>query len=126
LALVLAGCQPEAESAACPLHGQARMTDLRLYFGRAIPGGGMVDDAAWKGFAARVLTPAFPGGFTVTGAMGQWRDPQTGEVVREPSFVRGRAGEVKSDAVEAVMAAYRTQFHQVSVGRLTTLVCAAF
>jgi hypothetical protein len=126
LGMALAGCQAGASGVDCPLAGQSRMVELKLYFGRDIPGGGLVDDFAWRSFAANVLTPAFPEGFTVFGAMGQWRDPKTGTVVREPSFVVERIGVVDSAAIERVMAAYRTQFRQVSVGRLTTTVCAAF
>ncbi len=126
LGLALAGCQAAESGVACPLAGQSRMVDLKLYFGRDIPGGGLVDDAAWKRFAAGVLTPAFPEGFTTFDAMGQWRDPQKGRVVREPSFVVERVGVVNGAAVEAAMVAYRTQFHQVSVGRVTMEVCAGF
>ena len=126
LGLALAGCQAGLAGQACPLAGQSPMAQLKLYFGRDIPGGGLVDDAAWKSFAAGVLTPAFPEGFTVFEATGQWRDPQTGTVVREPSFVVERVGVVNGAAIERVMAAYRAQFHQISVGRLTTGVCAAF
>ncbi len=126
LVLALGGCQAGAAGPACTLPGQTPMVQLKLYFGREIPGGGMVTDADWKAFAAGVLTPAFPEGFTVFEALGQWRDPQTGAVVRERSLVVERVGEVNSAAIERVMAAYRTQFHQVSVGRLTMAACAAF
>src|SRR5262249_4797549 len=34
----------------------------RLYFGRAIPGGGSVSDAAWTKFLEEVVTPRFPEG----------------------------------------------------------------
>ncbi len=124
--LALTGCQAGPVGPVCPLPGQSPMVQLKLYFGRDIPGGGLVSDADWKGFAAGVLTSAFPEGFTVFEALGQWRDPQTGVVVREPSFVVERVGAVNGAAIEGVMAAYRTQFHQVSVGRLTMGACAAF
>jgi len=100
--------------------------ELKLYFGRDIPGGGFVDDAAWRAFAGRVLTPAFPEGFTVYEGLGQWQNPQDGTVTRERSFVLERTGVVNVAAVEAAMAAYRTAFKQVSVGRMTAPVCAGF
>jgi hypothetical protein len=102
------------------------MVELKLYFGRDIPGGGVVNDAEWRRFAADVLTPAFPEGFTVFDATGQWRNPQSGDVVREPSYVVERLGPVDGAAVEGAMAAYRAQFHQVAVGRVTMEVCAGF
>jgi hypothetical protein len=102
------------------------MTELKLYFGRDIPGGGFVDDAAWRAFAGRVLTPAFPEGFTVYEGLGQWLNPTDGTVTRERSFVLERTGVVNVARVEAAMAAYRTQFRQVSVGRMTAPVCAGF
>jgi hypothetical protein len=110
----------------CPLPGEVPMTDLRLYFGRDIPGGGFVDDAAWKAFAAHVLTPAFPEGFTVWEGFGQWQHPQDGTIKRERSFVLERVGRIDVPAVERVMAAYRKQFKQISVGRMTGQVCGAF
>jgi len=119
-----AGADPAVQ--ACPLPGERAMTNLRLYFGRDIPGGGYVDDAAWKGFAAQVLTPAFPEGFTVWEGLGQWRHPQDGSIKRERSFVLERVGKIDVAGVERVMAAYRTQFKQIAVGRMTEQVCGAF
>jgi len=102
------------------------MTELKLFFGRDIPGGGFVDDATWRAFSDRVLTPAFPEGFTVYEGLGQWFNPQIRMVKRERSFVVDRVGALNAAAVEAVMQAYRTEFKQVSVGRLTTEACAGF
>jgi hypothetical protein len=130
--VALAGCPVVGTSWAalpaktCPLPGEVPMTDLRLYFGRDIPGGGFVVDAAWKSFAARVLTPAFPEGFTVWEGLGQWRYPHDGTIKRERSFVLERVGQIDEPAVERVMLAYRTQFKQISVGQMTEQVCGAF
>jgi hypothetical protein len=126
LGLALAGCAAGPSGSSCPLPGQTRMTELKLYFGRDIPGGGFVDDTAWRAFSERVLTPAFPEGFTVTEGLGQWMNPHNGMIKRERSFVVDRVGVVNVASVEAAMAAYRTQFKQVSVGRLTTEACAGF
>ncbi len=117
----LAACQ-----AACPLPGQRPMTRLDLYFGRDIPGGGMVDEAAWRDFAARVLTPAFPDGLTVVQAHGQWRDPARGRITGEPSFVVTVLGAAPAARAAAVAQAYKSRFHQQSVGIVTQPACAAF
>lgn len=126
LGVVLAGCQPGPGREACPLPGQTRVVSLKLYFGRDIPGGGFVDDAAWTDFAARILTPSFPDGFTVLEATGQWRNPVDGQVSREKSIVVEVVGPVSPPNVAAVVAAYRTRFKQVSVGQVSEDACAAF
>ena len=102
------------------------MAELVLYFGQDIPGGGQVDAPAWADFAGRVLTPAFPDGFTEYDASGQWRDAATGRLVRERTRVVQVFGTAPADQVTGVIAAYRAQFHQVSVGVVSREACAAF
>jgi hypothetical protein len=99
---------------------------LKLYFGRDIPGGGVVTDDAWSSFAASVLTPAFPDGFTAYEATGQWRNPKDGRIAHEKTYVVEMVGIVPSDRIATVIQAYRTTFHQISVGEVTQPVCAAF
>jgi hypothetical protein len=72
MGLLLASCAPCRESQL-----------VQLYFGRAIPGGGEVDETAWTSFVAAELGPRFPDGFTVLDATGQWRAPETGAITRE-------------------------------------------
>ncbi len=119
--LLLGACAP-----GCLLPRQQRMVQVRLFFGRDIPGGGMVDDAAWADFAARVLTPTFPDGFTVVEGLGQWRNPADGQITREKSFVVEVDGAISAARVDQVSAAYRKEFHQISVGVASTEICAAF
>jgi len=113
--------------AACPA-GQSAMLTVRLYFGQDA-NGKQVPAAAWRDFLARSVTPRFPDGFTVFEATGQWRDPRTRVVQREPSKVieiaapdtgalRGRVEEVRKD--------YMARFHQQSVGLLTLPGCGTF
>jgi hypothetical protein len=123
---LLAACQAAAPAGVCPLPGQARAVNLKMYFGRDVPGGGFVNDADWAGFAAKILTSAFPDGFTVYQALGQWRDPGSGAVVREQSFVVESVGAVSAGKVDAVVQAYRRAFRQVSVGLVSAEVCAVF
>lgn len=125
-ALLTAGCQAAVQQAVCPLPGQARMISIKLYFGRDIQGGGFVDDAQWAGFAAQMLTPAFPDGFTEYAAVGQWRDPRDGRIVREKSFVVESVGTVVPAKLDAVVRAYRAEFKQQAVGMVTEGVCAVF
>jgi hypothetical protein len=124
LCLAAAGCAPGARQV-CPLPGQSPAYAVRLYFGRDIRGGGTVSDADWAGFAAQVLTPAFPEGFSVYHAEGQWRAAD-GTVTREPSLVVERVGTIDPGKIALVIEAYRTRFRQEAVGVVSTPVCAAF
>jgi hypothetical protein len=121
-ALALAGCTPP--TLPCGRLEGAPMLEYQLFFGR-----GSVTDQAWADFAAGVVTPHLPDGFTVIDADGQWMDPTTHRISRErtkvivaatPDTVAGAA------AIAAVKDAYRTQFHQQSVGTIVQPVCGAF
>jgi hypothetical protein len=78
---------------------------------------------------ASEVTPRFPDGLTVVHATGQWRDTGTGRIVREPSklltvVLNDRVGdEVK---IDAIVAAYKRQFHQQAVGVVIRPACVAF
>ena len=124
-ALLLLACtvSAAAQDCAAPLKPMLR---AELYFGRGISQRG-VSDVQWARFAAEVLTAQFPGGLTVLEGRGQWRD--AGRIIRERSTVviavlpegpRGR------ERIAAAADAYKTRFHQKSVGIVTQTVCAAF
>jgi hypothetical protein len=100
-----------------------------LLFGRDIGGRLGVSEAAWAHFVAREITPRFPDGLTVTDAAGQWRDPATGAIEHEPSkrveiVLPGNAEDER--LLEAVVTAYKRQFHQRSVGIIVRSACVAF
>jgi hypothetical protein len=135
----LAGCvsqptppapsQQAAPPYACLLQSEQRMLVAELFFGRNISGRGALTEAEWAGFAARTITPNFPDGFTVFDGEGQWQNPQTGRIGRERSKILLVA--VKRDPdlarrLSAVVDAYKTEFHQQSVGVITRDSCAAF
>jgi hypothetical protein len=68
-------------------------------------------------------------GFTVYEALGQWRDPRTRIIGREPSrVVEIDAPDTRDlrDRIAAVRAEYKTRFHQQSVGLLTLPACGTF
>ena len=53
---------------------------------------------------------------------GQWRNPQTGRIVGAPTKILLVAAKREGDLarrLSAVIEAYKTQFHQVSVGIIT-------
>ena len=117
-----------ASVAACPLPSEQRMVEAQLFFGRDVADATLVSDAQWSGFTAEVIAVAFPDGFTITDGDGAWRDPKSGKVVRERSkilLVAAKPAGLKAK-LETVIAAYKTRFHQQSVGIITREVCAAF
>jgi hypothetical protein len=118
MGLLLASCAPCRESQL-----------VQLYFGRAIPGGGEVDETAWTSFVAAELGPRFPDGFTVLDATGQWRAPETGAITRERTKLVEIAAPASAETarrIDAVRNAYRTRFAQRSVGLVTAPACADF
>jgi hypothetical protein len=126
-----AACAPAASDgyASCLLPSQKPMVTAELFFGRDIPGRQSLTAAEWSEFAARILTKEFPDGFTSFDGEGQWRDPQTGAIVHEPSKIVIVAVDPAPDVkarLRAVMSAYRHQFKQKSVGLVTAPGCGAF
>jgi len=113
-----------------PCHGalQARQV-AELMFGRDIGSRLGVSEPAWVGFVAREITPRFPDGLTITDAIGQWRNRASGAIVREPSkhveiVLPGHADD--EARLEAIVASYKRQFHQQSVGLILRDACVSF
>jgi hypothetical protein len=134
LALALAACAPTAASSPpqpylCLLPMEQRMLVAELFFGRESAGRGAVGDHEWADFAARVITPSFPDGFTVFDGEGQWRNPATGRIARERTKVLLVAARREPDLpsrLTAVIDAYKARFDQHSVGVITRDACAGF
>lgn len=133
LAVALAGCRQAAPAVApapsgsC-LTGQAPMIRDALTFGLSIPGGGMVSDSAWDGFLAELVTPAFPSGFTVLAANGQWREA-SGLVAREPSrvIIAIHPASAEADAsLERIKGEYLRRFRQEAVMWERSSACVGF
>ncbi|WP_162240526.1 DUF3574 domain-containing protein [Bradyrhizobium viridifuturi] len=100
-----------------------------LMFGRQIAGRGRVSEAQWSDFLKREVTPRFPDGLTLLRASGQWRDPDTGRIAREQSFVvRIIAAETPETLarLKEIGSAYKQRFHQQSVGLTLSTTCASF
>jgi hypothetical protein len=132
LLTMLAGCAVPSEplpAERCLLPRQQRMIVSELFFGRAIRGRAPLTASEWALFAAQAITPNFPGGFTVFDGEGQWCNPRTGEITHEPTkilLVAETAAPGLARRLAAVIEAYEQQFHQQSVGIITTEACAAF
>jgi len=130
---VLAGCAelPGTSAApyACLLPAEQQMLVAELFFGRGIKGRQPLTDAEWAEFTAQTITPNFPDGFTVFDGEGQWRNPQTGQIAGDRTKILLVAAKREPDLarrLSAVIDAYKTQFHQQSVGIITRDSCAAF
>ena len=105
------------------------MLVAELFFGRNIKGREPLTDAEWAEFAAHVITPNFPDGFTVFDGEGQWRNPQTGRIAGSRTKILLVAAKREPDLarrLSVVINAYRTRFHHQSVGIITRDACAAF
>jgi len=93
-----------------------------LYFGRSIPGGGMVSDEQWEQFLAETVTPRFPDGFTILKGIGQYRE-KSGKIISEPSqvlvfFYSTKTKKESRAKIEEIRTAYVKKFNQESVLRL--------
>jgi hypothetical protein len=100
-----------------------------LLFGRDVGRRLAVSESAWSRFVARELTPRFPDGLTVIDAIGQWRDPASGQIVHEPAkkveIVMPGNGD-DQERLAAAVKTYKKEFHQRSVGVIVRPACVAF
>ena len=100
----------------------------RLYFGRSIPGGGVVSDADWDKFLSEVITPRFPAGLSVWRAQGQWRDKNS-IIQREESFILDLLhpdDATSEQSVRDIMTDYKVRFRQEAVLRVRDSVGVQF
>ncbi len=77
---------------------------------------------------AERITPRFPGGFTVSDVLDQWRTPQ-GEVRRIPTkllVILHPPTHEAEQAIEAIRNEYRNAFGLASVLRTTTPALVSF
>ncbi len=100
-----------------------------LMFGRDIGSRVGVSESAWAQFVAREMTPRFPDGLTITDAIGQWRDRDSGRIIREPSkhveiVLPGHDDD--EERLDAIVGAYKRQFRQQAVGVIVRSACVSF
>lgn len=128
IVLSMTGNKSRAESPPCHSPQQPKQV-AELLFGRDSGGRLRVSAAAWARFLAHEITPRFPDGLTVTDALGQWRDPARGTIVRELSkrVEIVLPGHAEDEArLDAVVAAYEREFHQRSVVVIVRTACVSF
>lgn len=118
--------QAQAQTQTCR-PPQQPMQEVELTFGRNIGARLGVTERRWSRFLAREITPRFPDGLTVLDAAGQWRDLKRQTLVREPSkIVRIITTADAQPRIDAIVSAYKAQFHQDSVVVLVRPACAGF
>ncbi len=118
-----------ADPVSCDFPNQKPMLWVELFMGLNVPHRGPVTPKEWDRFLRQVVTPRFPDGFTVYDSYGQWLNSNTKAIVREKSKTIAIAVSDDAEAqahIAEVADAYRAQFHQLSVGVVTSHVCAAF
>lgn len=127
LAGLLTGCASLPPLICSP--GQEAMLTAELLFGRKIGERLGVSGAAFRRFVDAEVTPRFPSGLTILDASGQYRDTASGTLIREPSKLllivlkdeaEGRA------RLAAIAEAYKSRFHQQSVGTILRPACVSF
>jgi hypothetical protein len=102
---------------------------VELMFGGVVADGMAVTDDEWTGFVDREITPRFPDGLTMFRAAGQWREPSTDRIVREPSWVvlivlPGKPADLAR--VNEIAQAYKLRFKQRSVAVILRPACVSF
>jgi hypothetical protein len=123
LAAAVGGCAPTCRA---PL--QAAST-IELLFGRNIPTGGEVSEAAWTRFADEVVTPRFPDGYSVLDVAGRYRHRDGNTTITEPSKLVVVVASNPAPALaraDAIAAEYKRRFAQESVLTIVTPGCAGF
>ncbi len=118
----------QAQPAECSAGFKAQQV-AQLLFGRNVGDRLGVSEARFQRFVAREVTPRFPDGLTILEAQGEWRDGGRGTIVHEPSKVieivlPGKQDDI--DALREIAAAYKSTFHQQSVGIVVRSACVSF
>jgi Protein of unknown function (DUF3574) len=118
--LAISGCTTQT----CNRLGGTPMVEYQLFFGRS-----NVSDQSWAKFAAQVITPNLPAGFTELDADGQWMHPDTHENSRQRSklvIVAVPDTPSTESAIAKIKDQYRQWFAQLVVGTVVHPVCADF
>ena len=120
--LLLVGCS-SLQHGGCAPGEQAAVSEF-LYFGTDMPSG-IVSSDEWAKFLSATVTPRFPAGLTVWQASGQWQSSD-GKPTREVSYVLSiiHPSDAQAEtAVQAIVAEYKTRFHQDAVLRVKAHAC---
>ena len=114
--------QPGGRGELKALSIEKKFVRTELYFGRNKPGGGTVNEAEWQAFVDEIVTPRFPEGLTILGAVGQWRG-KDGSIAREETKVLvllyyRKVRRAVNTKIEEIRSEYKRRFQQESVMRI--------
>jgi hypothetical protein len=120
--LSLAGCEVQsARREPTAAATQSAFHKTELYFGTSKPDGTSVTAAEWQKFLDEEITPRFKDGLTVVDAYGQYLNA-AGKLAKEGSklviFIH-KPGTACDAYFEAIINAYKKQFQQESVLRVS-------
>jgi hypothetical protein len=105
------------------------MMQTDLYFGQAIPSGGVITEAEWKAFTEMHIARIFTNGSTVFKTTGTWYDPVQKKLITEPGYVvtyiYKRSAQM-SEKIDSLRQHYITAFQQQAVLRVDKKVRAGF
>ena len=117
-----------ADGVTCIAGGQETLV-VDLMFGRNIGNRVGVSERAFRAFVDREVTSRFPDGFTLLDTIGQYRQPGSRTIVKEPGKQLTIAlGDEQRDIprVREVVEAYKARFRQQSVAVIAQRSCVAF
>ncbi len=121
-AVVAAGLLAVASQGGKPAATGPAWTRSEIFFGRNVPGGGLVSEAQFNEFLKDTVTRFFPLGMTVYDAYGQMKDP-AGAIVRQDTRVVllvHPAGGPEEKALQEIITVYRSRFGKPQVMALQT------
>jgi hypothetical protein len=128
--VALAAASPGSHAQTLTCYGTQRPKQVaELLFGRDVGNRLGVSETAWSRFVAHEMTPRFPDGLIVTDAVGQWHDTIHGTIMGEPSKrveIVLPGGDDDEARLDAIVKAYKDEFHQQSVGVIVRPACVAF
>jgi Protein of unknown function (DUF3574) len=128
IAMLVSGAGPAgAQDVACS-EPQRPMQQIELMFGRNIGGRAGVSETAWSHFLSREVAPRFPDGLSVLDTAGWWQHHKHGVADERGKLVIIVAANETTirDKIASIVAIYKRQFRQRSVGVISHPVCAAF
>lgn len=108
--------------------GSNRMVQTELYFGLMGPQGETIADSSFTRFVQQEVTPAFPQGYTIMPAQGQWQ-MDDGQIVQEPSrviLILHPREPALSARLDTIANRYCRAFAQEAVMRISRPVRASF
>ncbi|MFO1448631.1 MAG: DUF3574 domain-containing protein [Opitutaceae bacterium] len=112
-----------------PAHARWLRTELYLAVGRVDAPGSGTDEAGWRAFLDREVTPRFPDGFSVVDAYGQWRDrtrSEPGRLLSKVIVILHEDTPARAADIDAIRVAWKQQTGAQSVLRASSPVDVSF